>query len=177
VIPPSDPPWSGLIYHLSKKFDGNVHKKGVVEITCSSTERNECWHIVNYEWSDYFYANNSPNSWVQFDFKDRVVCLTDYALKSAGYEGFRLFEWQLAGSMDSNEWITLDRQKTQVLNGKYITKIFHCNDSSSSSQFYRYIRLTQTGKNSSGYDYLLLSNTEFFGSMMTSTVNSVTSEV
>jgi hypothetical protein len=133
--------------------------------------------ILNYEWDDYFYANNSPNSWIQFEFKDQVVSLTDDGLTSAEYKRFRLFEWPLAGSMDSNEWIILDHQKTQILNGKYITKIFQCNDSSFSSQFYRYIRLSQTGKNSSGFDHLLLSNIEFFGQMMTFTVNSVTTEV
>jgi hypothetical protein len=169
-----DSPWSGLICYLCKMIDGNVHEKGIVEITCSSTSRNQCWQIVNYDWNDYFYTTNSPNSWIQFDFKDRVVSLTDYALKSDGHSRHHLLEWQLAGSMDCNEWTVLDRQKTQDLNGNFITKIFHCNGSSSNSQFYRYIRLTQTGKDSYGHDNLLLSNIEFFGSMIASTVNSLT---
>jgi hypothetical protein len=177
VIPPSDAPWSGLIYHLSKRFDRNVHEKGVVEITCSLIERTYCWHIVNYDWDDYLYANNSANSWFQFEFKDQVVSLTDDGLTSVEYGRFHLFEWPLAGSMDYNEWIILDHQKTQILIGKYITKIFHCNDSSSGSQFHRYIRSSQTMKNSSGSYYLLLSNIEFFGPMLTFPVNSVTSEV
>jgi hypothetical protein len=82
VIQLRDSLWSGLICHLCKMFDGNVHEKGIVEITSSSTSRNKCWQIVNYDWNDYFYTHNEPNSWIQFDFKDRVVSLTDYALKS-----------------------------------------------------------------------------------------------
>jgi hypothetical protein len=171
-----DSPWSGLIHYLIEICNGNVHEKGIVEITCSSTNSNQCWQIVNYDWNSHFQTNNSPNSWIQFDFKDRVVSLTDYALKSDGGGGYHLLEWLVAGSMDSNELKILDHQKTQVLNGNSITKIFHCNDNSSDSQFYRYIRLTQTGKDSSGYDYLRLSNIEFFGSMKTSTINSITSK-
>jgi hypothetical protein len=172
-----DSPWSsGLIYHLCQMFGGNIHEKGIIEITCSSTGYNKCWQIVNYDWNNYFHTNNSPNNWIQFDFKDRVVSLTDYALKSDGNLGCHLVEWQVAGSMDCNEWTILDHQKTQDLNGKYRTKIFHLNDSSSSSPFYRYIRLTQTGKNSSNGDYLCLSNIEFFGWMTTSIVNSVNSK-
>jgi hypothetical protein len=69
-------------------------------------------------------------------------------------------EWTISGSNDGNSWTIVDNQKTQALNGQYITKLFECGDKSSVSSFYRYLRLTQTGKNSSGYDYLHLSNIE-----------------
>jgi hypothetical protein len=160
--------FSGLIHHLCSECDGNVHERGVVNITCSSRERSQCWQVVNYEWNDYFYTQNSPNSWIQFDFKDRLVCLTHYALKSDGHYG-HLVEWTVSGSKDGNSWTIVDYQKTQALNGRLLTKLFECGDKSSDSEFYRYFRLTQTGKNSSGTDYLLLSNIEFFGSIVKST--------
>jgi hypothetical protein len=160
--------FSGLIHHLCDECHGNVHERGVVNITCSSRSRNECWQVVNYDWNDYFYTTNSPKSWIQFDFKDRLVCLTHYALKSDGDFRDHLLEWTISGSNDENSWTIVDHQKTQALNGEYITKLFECVDKSSVSQFYRYFRLTQTGKNSSGSDYLQLSNIEFFGSIVKS---------
>jgi hypothetical protein len=48
-----------------------------------------------------------------------------------------------------------------------VTKVFGC-ESSSVSQFYRYIRLTQTGKSSCECNYLMLGNIEFFGTMVNS---------
>jgi hypothetical protein len=158
--------FSGLIHHLCQKYDGNVHERCVVNITCSSNYRNNCWQVVNYDWNDWFETQNSPNSWIQFDFKDRLVSLTHYALKSDGDWSYHLLEWTISVSNDENSWTIVDHQKTQDLKGQYITKLFECCDQSSNSKFYRYFRLTQTGKDSSGNDYLDLSNIEFFGSIV-----------
>jgi hypothetical protein len=61
-------------------------------------------------------------------------------------------------------WL-IDTRNTQDLNGKSITKIFECQSNFSVSNFYRYVRLTQTGKTSHGDDCLALTNIEFFGSI------------
>jgi hypothetical protein len=37
LVPSPESPWSGLICHLCEMCDGNVHEKGMIEITCSST--------------------------------------------------------------------------------------------------------------------------------------------
>jgi hypothetical protein len=111
---------------------------------------------------------NSPNSWIQFDFKDRFVSLTHYVLKSDGNWRDHLMEWTISGSNDGSSWTIIDSRKTQDLNGEYITKQFECGDKLSVSPFYRYLRLTQTGKNSYGDDYLGLANIEFFGSIVNS---------
>jgi hypothetical protein len=158
-----DSPWSGLISYLRELCSGHVHEKGVVEITCSSNGRNHCWDVVNYDWNDYWHTNNSPNSWIQFDLKDWVVSLSHYSLKSDGYGIHHLVQWELSGSRDGNTWVVLDRKQTNDLNGNYITKTYSCNSEQSSADFCRYIRLQQTGKNSSGCDYLMLANIEFFG--------------
>jgi hypothetical protein len=167
----SDSPWSGLICYLRERCGGNVHEKGIVDITCSSRDYHQCWEIVNYDWNSYFYTANSANSWIQFDFKDRSVSLSHYALKSDGQNCHHLLQWQLSGSNNGNEWTIVDERNTQELNGNYVTKMYHCSATSSVSQYYRYIRLTQTGKNSSGSDYLMLANIEFFGSMVNSAMN------
>jgi hypothetical protein len=163
-----DSPWSGLISHLGELCSGNVHERGVIEITCSSNSRKHCWDVVNYDWNNYWFTNDSPNSWIQFDFKDWVVSLTHYSLKSDGDNGWHLLKWEVCGSQDGNTWILLDRRHTTDLNGRYITKLFSCITGRDYARFYRYIRLQQTGKDSSGHYYLSLANIEFFGSMMKS---------
>jgi hypothetical protein len=165
---PPESPWAGLISHLSELCGGNVHEKGLVNITCSSTQKNQCWEIVNYGWTGYIVTDSRPNSWIQFDFKDRVVSLTHYALKShSGCVNF-FVQWILQGSVDGNTWSVLDAQNTQNLNGTSLTKIFPCSVNSSVRRLYRYIRLTQTGKASHGSDVLALANIEFFGLMRNS---------
>jgi hypothetical protein len=162
-----DSPWSGLIAHLTELCGGNVHAKGAVDVSCSSTYRHQCWDVVNYAWNDYWSTYTMPNSWIQFDFKDRVVSLTHYALKSDGNSNHHLVEWAVQGSMDGLSWTDLDRRHTQDLNNNYITKIFSCDATFSQPHFYRCIRLLQTGKNSAGSDNLMLTNFECFGSMAT----------
>lgn len=160
-------PWAGLIAHLHELCGGNVHREGCVEITCSSTVYNSCSVVVDYDASGYWVSNDLRNSWIQFDFKDRIVSLNDYALKSDGNCN-HLLEWTLHGSMDMNSWTVLDSQSRQDPTGDSTTKIFPCGEGTSPCRFYRYIRLTQTGKASSGTDSLMLVNLEFFGLMMNS---------
>jgi hypothetical protein len=165
IIRLPDSRFSGLIAHLTSVCGGNVHERGLVEITCSSNSYNNCWQVVNYDWNGYWYSSNSANSWIQFDFKNREISLTHYTLKSDGESGNHLLQWTLAGSRDGQTWGSIDARDTQDLNGKFITKTYSCSVSSDGSRFYRYIRLTQTGKNSTGQDFLQLGNVEFFGRM------------
>jgi hypothetical protein len=90
-------------------------------------------------------------------------------LKPDGDGSNHLLKWELSGSEDGNMWVIVDRKETNDLNDNYVTKTFSCNVERSYADFYRYIRLQQTGKNSSGSDYLQLANIEFFGSMTKST--------
>jgi hypothetical protein len=158
-------PFAGLIHHLTDICGGNVHRKGVVSITCSSTEENQCWQVVDYDWTNHWYSHSVPNSWIQFDFKDRVVSLTHYSLKSHHGSDYWFVQWTLSGSTDGNSWTILDRRNTQDMTARSITKIFECNERVPAREFYRYIRLTQTGKNSSSHHHFLLTNIDLFGSM------------
>jgi hypothetical protein len=169
--PDAQSPFCGLIGHLGSVCGGNVHTNGAVSITCSSTAHNQCWHVVDSDWTSWWCSNDIANSWIQFDFKDRVVSLTHYALKSHSSSSDWFVQWTLLGSTDGNSWTVLDRRHTQDLNGRSITKIFECNENGAVGRFSRYIRLTQTGKTSSNHDYLVLTNIEFFGSMKNFTLD------
>jgi hypothetical protein len=83
---------------------------------------------LHYDWNHYFFTENSPNSWIQFDFKDRFVSVTHYALTSDGQSAHHLLEWTASGSNDGNSWTIVDHQKTQRLNGDFITTLFECGD-------------------------------------------------
>jgi hypothetical protein len=164
IIPSPTSPWSGFISHLMDLCCGNVHREGGVEITCSSTESGNCKSVVDYTRENYWYTRNGSNGWIQLYFKDRAVSVTHYALKSDAM-GYHLLQWTLSGSMDGERWTVLGQKNTRDLDGNYQTKVFECDKSSSQRRFYRYIRLTQTGKDSRGSCYQMLAKIELFGSM------------
>jgi hypothetical protein len=108
-----------------------------------------------------FYTQNTPNSWICYDFKDMRVALTHYSVRSRRDNNYQhLRSWILEGSLDSESWVEIDH---------------HTNDSSldnqeaiatfpiSSSSDYQYIRLRQTGVNSSNHHHLILNAIEFYG--------------
>jgi hypothetical protein len=146
-----------------------VRRQGIVSITASSTEENQCHQVVDYGWDSYWYSHDQPNSWIQFDFKDRRISVTNYTIKSDGQGGYHLVEWSIEGSNDGNTWIPVDARHTEDLCGDFVVKSYACESRKSAPQFFRFIRLIQTGKNSSNSDYLLLGNLEFFGDVMEST--------
>jgi hypothetical protein len=155
--------FEGIIHELTKECGGNVHLKGIVDITSSGDGRNKAYQIADHGWNSYWVSTNIPNSWICFDFKYRSVALTHYTLKSNGDDGWFLLAWVMEGSNDVTNWTTLDTRNTGDLKGIYVVKNFGC--SSGCSEFFRYIRLRQTAKNSSGTDHLIFCNIEFFGSL------------
>jgi hypothetical protein len=110
------------IVHLTSVYGGHVHERGALKITCSSTSHSNCLQITC---NNYWNSDNSANSWIQFDFKNREVSLTHYTLKSDG-GGDHLLQWTLTGSRNGKTWESIDAGHTQDLNGKFITKIFSC---------------------------------------------------
>ena len=82
--------FNGIVQHLRGECGGNPHEKGVISITASSTGYRQCHRLVDYGWKGYWYTNDQPNSWVQFDFKSRRVCLSHYSLKSNGNGSYLL---------------------------------------------------------------------------------------
>lgn len=158
-----DAPFSGVFDHLRTECGGNVHDKGIVAITASADGWNKCYQVTDYDWNSYWCSRDSPGSWIQFDFKDSRLSVSGYTIKSDGNGMSHLLKWAIEGSNDGNEWICLDCRDTQKLNGNSRIKNFTC--SQQNSEFFRYVRLRQTGKNSSDCDFLVLTNIEFFGSL------------
>jgi hypothetical protein len=158
--------FSGILSHLRAKFGGNVHEKGIVEITSSSDGCNKPWQVANHGWNNCWQSQSIPNSWICFDFKENSVSLKNYTLKTNGGPpgNYKPLQWVIEGSNDRENWELLDSRNTHELDGSYLVKTFNCT-TGHSSKFFRFLRLRQTGKNSRGDDTLVLTNVEFFGSL------------
>jgi hypothetical protein len=48
--------WNGILDHFTKECGGNVHEKGIVNMTSSSEEHNTCWEVANYGWNDFWHS-------------------------------------------------------------------------------------------------------------------------
>jgi hypothetical protein len=154
--------FSGILSHLTTKCGGNVHEKGAVNITSSGGQGNKCWQVADHGWNNYWISQNIPNSWICFDFKDKSVFLEHYTLKSGGNGNCYFIQWEIEGSNDCSTWKSLDGRNAKDLCGNYLVKTYGCSRVNR-REFFRFIRIRQTGKNSSNYHHLTLCNIEFFG--------------
>ena len=153
-----------IIEHLSEEYHGNVHTQNIIHITYSSIANNYCKPETIIEENDgnYFGTSNEPNSWIQFDFKERKVLLDSYTLKTMNWieNCGHLKSWVLEGSNDGKYFKEIDRRENcDILNGKL--KIATFKVSCSTPQ--RFIRLSQVGKNWNGTNYLWINQIEFSG--------------
>jgi hypothetical protein len=159
--PYSNDPFDGLLNSLRSLCGRNPHDAGEVVVTASSSAHGQPQQVVDYRWSSFWYSANQAHSWLQIDFKTRAVCLTHYSLKShsGNLNWFR--DWVLEGSEDGRTWDILVRRQTDELVGA--SRI--CTYPITSSHYFRYIRLRQTGKTNTDENYLILTNIELFGTV------------
>lgn len=157
-------PFDGVFALLMSKYGGNIHDKGIIDITASSDPDKNVSFVSDSDWESYWFSDNVPNSWVQFDFKDKLIIVTDYTIQSDGSDGNHLLHWELEGSNDGKNWEVIDKRDTNDLNSFYKVKSYSC----FLEKPFRMLRLRQTGKNSSNQDYMLLASIEFFGELLNS---------
>ena len=155
-------PFKGILYKLGQDAGANPHDAGLVEITASSRERASPRKIVDYDWTGWFFTNNTIDSWIQIDFKDNLISPSQYCIKSDGNHCSHLKNWVLEGTNDPSTWKEIDRRENQeTLNDDFAVGIFNCKK----SRFYRYIRIRQIGENTSGNYYFGMCNFEIYGDM------------
>jgi hypothetical protein len=156
----------GIISYLTRKHSCHVLDSNVISITASSVgdaQKTPLRHVADFENQTYFFTQNTPNSWICYDFKTMRVTLTHYSIRSRrDSNGYHLRSWILEGSIDCESWVELDH---------------HANDSSmnsqgaiatfpiSSSSDYQYIRLRQIGVNSNRNHCLIVNAIEFYGTL------------
>jgi hypothetical protein len=149
----------GIISSLTRACGGNVHDKGIVAIRSKSVydADHSPSHVADLTSSRNFYSNHYFDQWVCWDFRDRRVCASGYIICTT-----LLKSWVVEGSLDGVYWTSLDRQNNNpAFKNGWATSAFPC----SRQREFRFIRLTQTGKNHFHVDYLRLRAAEFFGAV------------
>lgn len=165
---------SGIINYLNHKSNGIASKNGTVNVTCSSVQNN--YYLANHNCSNLcdftdlsdksmWSPDNEENSYVQFDFINNKICMSNYTLHTptADTKDYPK-SWIVQCSNDLNEWITVDKQIDQsVMNKRNSCQNFKCQFNN--NQFFRYVRITSQGPcwNRSGRYYFDISAVEFFG--------------
>ena len=161
-------PLDGIIAHLTRESGGNVHEKGIIQVTASSMQAQHYMpkEVVSLAECSVFFTRSEENSWICFDFKDRRVSPTNYSIRSiydGGCGSNNLKSWTIEGSSDGQSWVVLDRRENDnSLNARNVTRNFAIASTESPSS-YRFLRIHQTGKNHANNDRLGLSSLEIFG--------------
>ncbi|KAK8848292.1 hypothetical protein M9Y10_019352 [Tritrichomonas musculus] len=160
---------NGIIDYLTKESGGNVSDNGTVKATTITDRISlEARNAVDlHNDNNGFISTDVSNMWLKYDFVDRKVCPTSYTIKSRhNYNDHHPRSWVIEGSNTDSEsdWTILDERNNY--NGIEGMNVCYAFEMKEQTEFYRYLRIRQTGKNSSNYDYLCLSGLEYFGRLL-----------
>ena len=158
-------PLDGIIARLTHVYGGNVHRKGVVQITASSVARGDMGpeNAVEPGTDSCFCSRSEPNSWICCDFRKRRVALVSYSIRSPRAPSCPK-SWVLEVSNDGIVWQAVDRRaNNEHLKCACVTHNF--NILAPPRESFRFVRLRNTGKNHDENDHLHLSSLELFGTL------------
>ena len=161
---------NGVVYALKNKLDRTNPSRTSIIATRSSDERGTAKLILENELEGGVVNTTmaEPFSWWCVDLTENyVLYLTHYTLRHGQqHRSSFLSNWQLEGSVDECEWTTLKNHENDrgladcETDSIYCTCTWavdeHCNA-------FRYFRILQTGKNSSGRLGICLSGIELYG--------------
>lgn len=157
-------PMNGVVAYFKSLSNSRTVKEEDIVITTSSIANNSPIQLSDFEWNEYFYTSNRPNSWIQYELKHNKLALTGYTLRSVGHQTHFLRNWKLEGSEDGHTWTILDQQENnQSLNSDHGVLAISLEEKSNPM---RYFRITQTGPTSDNLNLFILSNLELFGGLI-----------
>jgi serine/threonine protein kinase len=158
----------GIFEQLTRDVGGNVHELGIVRIDGNHYDEEEMYKIgglVTRGWRSHWESKNEPNSWVQFDFRGtrKRMRLAKYEIQTWNSKIGHLRQWVLEASNDGAAWTEIDRRAV-------VTQLNHpsnrcCFKTKVTGEFV-FIKLRQTGPNSSGMNILNLTGIEFYGDLV-----------
>ena len=166
--------FEGIINYLTTKSGGNVSDNGTVKVTSSSTNGNLSarYSVDFHENTQYFQSNNQQNDWLKYDFINRKVHPTHYSIKTRNSGGGHhpknwVIEGSNTGSDIESEWTVLDsRQNDSYLNDEKVTHTYSIQNNQNPNDYFRYLRIRQTGVGTTNCYYLTLSCLEYFGNLI-----------
>jgi hypothetical protein len=109
-------PLDGIISHLTAKFGGNIHDRGVVRTTENRVLKDNSSHaaknVVDLGTDSHFLSVSDAKDSRCFDFTKMAFKPTPCSIRTNcnGLNGNHLKSWVLEGSKDGNLWIEIDRQ-------------------------------------------------------------------
>jgi hypothetical protein len=159
----------GIISCLTRKHGGNVHEKEIVTITSKSIYSDKptvaVRNVADLTSRFHFLSKNGPGQWICWDFHEMRVRPTHYTITS-----FSLKSWVVESSLDGESWTEIDRKKNNQDFKAHAWEtglgLKMASFAVSNSAECRSIRLTQTGKNHRGDDYLVIWAFEVFGTLL-----------
>ena len=164
-------PLEGIIAYLTRECGGNVHEKGIVNVTASSVfgpydQKN----AVDLDTDVFYESKNEKDTWICYDFKEQRVIPTSYTVRTNGvaFGGSHLKSWVIEVSNDKHSWTEIDRRdNNNDLNGSHATRNFKI--SHVRRKRFRFFRLRQTGENhyhpGPNY-YVTITALEIFGTLL-----------
>lgn len=149
---------NGIISHLTRVCNGNVHKKGVVIVTASGTEIGQPHYVVKRRGHKVWISAAADKVWIMFDFGEHNVHVNSYIIRSIGdaYPS----KWIMAGSDDREIWVRLDRRTHVHADGNDVSRLFSAG--TRRGQQFRFIGIMRTSKTPKK---LVISEIEFFGTV------------
>lgn len=156
--------FNGIMKYLIDKTGSNISENGTIEIKTNSVQHPYFTkYLVDYNSNDHYCTKYGiENAYVCFDFKERRINLTSYTLQSF-YENNCLKNWVLEVSNNESEWIEVDRRvEDSSIHGKFITSTYNV---LKKDDYYRFIRLRQTGRNWIGDLCTNINKIEFYGKL------------
>jgi hypothetical protein len=160
---------NGIIDFLTKQCGGNVHDRGLVNITSLSTCQPE-YHpnqAADLNANTKFGSANAPGQWLCYEFREGTLLLTGYSIRSTydrGAGGAHLKNWVIETSMDGFDWTIVDERTDNAdLNKQNVTIWFPIEEAL--YRLCRFVRLRQTGRNHANFDSIWISSFEVFGDL------------
>ena len=163
-FPKGSADFDGIINYLRKQTNNQIENE--IKITASSILRNDVndygpYNSIQYENQKYFCTQNSPNSWICFEFKNYQIIPTHYTIRSRNGGYYAPINYKIEVSNDNSTWYEIDKQNGgPFTNGQQAT--FTIPIDKNKQKVAKYIRLTQTVKDSNGSDYLCFESIEFY---------------
>eukprot|EP00729_Bicosta_minor_P022072 gene22072-biopygen13446 len=112
------------------------------------------------------YTDDTANSWMSVDLGEGRHLAPDYYCLRHGFSNgnWRLRHWRLEGSNDESTWTLLKTHANdQALPAQGFSTASWPIEAAADGASYRYFRIFQTGKDSSGYDFLMCAGIELYG--------------
>jgi hypothetical protein len=156
---------NGVIALLTQECGGNIHDKGIVEVKSKSTFNDDPDYsprnVADLTTEQAFVSRSETGQWISWDFRERRVIVTGYAIQAYRHSHPR--GWKIQGSNDETNWVTLHSQEG---NENLKTAFAIASWDVENTQAFRIIRLSQTQNNHYDGEYLELSAFEIFGTLL-----------